>query len=193
MCIGPRPWPDGYTSFTGSTISRTTCAVARTMSVQGAPRQGRAQSADCKGSSPEEGCTTKEIRSAEVNVLSRRELGHWARALSSVRPSDIDPSDPEPRRSSKSAACASGCYAGLTVRIRLLTALPARNRTALLAAIWMASPVCGFRPSRAGRAATSKEPRPGTRTASPATRASRMAFTTAFTAWPTAAWFSSVA
>jgi hypothetical protein len=37
-----------------------------------------------------------------------------------------------------------------------LTALPAWNRTALLAAIWMASPVCGFRPSRAGRAATSK-------------------------------------
>jgi len=27
-----------------------------------------------------------------------------------------------------------------------LTALPAWNRTALLAAIWMASPVCGFRP-----------------------------------------------
>jgi hypothetical protein len=74
-----------------------------------------------------------------------------------------------------------------------LTTLPARNRTALLAAIWMASPVCGFRPSRAGRAATSKEPRPETRTASPATRASRMAFTTAFTVWPTAAWFSSVA
>src|SRR6516164_10187011 len=73
-----------------------------------------------------------------------------------------------------------------------LTALPAWNRTALLAAILMASPVCGFRPSRAGRAATSKEPRPATRTASPATRASRMAFTTAFTAWPTAAWLSSV-
>ena len=37
-----------------------------------------------------------------------------------------------------------------------LTALPAWNRTALLAAIWMVSPVCGFRPSRAGRAATLK-------------------------------------
>src|SRR5438552_13530335 len=31
-----------------------------------------------------------------------------------------------------------------------LTALPAWNRTALLAAISMVSPVCGFRPSRAG-------------------------------------------
>src|SRR5437762_459518 len=74
-----------------------------------------------------------------------------------------------------------------------LTALPAWNRTALLAAIWMASPVCGFRPSRAGRAATLKMPSPETRTASPATRASTMTFTTAFTAWPAAAWFSSVA
>src|SRR5215469_15493443 len=74
-----------------------------------------------------------------------------------------------------------------------LTALPAWNRTALLAAIWMASPVCGFRPWRGGRAATLKVPSPETRTASPATRASRMAFTTAFTAWPAAAWFSSVA
>src|ERR1700746_819417 len=37
-----------------------------------------------------------------------------------------------------------------------LTTLPAWNRTALLAAIWMASPVCGFRPLRAGRAATLK-------------------------------------
>jgi hypothetical protein len=34
-----------------------------------------------------------------------------------------------------------------------LTALPAWNRTALLAAISMVSPVRGFRPSRAGRAA----------------------------------------
>src|SRR5205823_14421244 len=74
-----------------------------------------------------------------------------------------------------------------------LTAFPAWNRTALLAAIWMASPVCGFRPWRAGRAATLKLPRPETRTASPAKRPSRMAFTTAFTAWPAAAWFSSVA
>jgi hypothetical protein len=32
----------------------------------------------------------------------------------------------------------------------------------LLAAIWMASPVCGFRPSRAGRAATLKMPSPET-------------------------------
>src|SRR5580704_8031070 len=71
-----------------------------------------------------------------------------------------------------------------------LTALPARNRTALLAAILIVAPLCGFRPLRAGRAATSKVPRPETRTASPATRESRMAFTTAFTA---AAWFSSVA
>src|SRR6516162_6955716 len=74
-----------------------------------------------------------------------------------------------------------------------LTALPARNRTALLAEILIASPLCGFRPLRAGRAATSKVPRPETRTASPATRESRMAFTTAFTACPAAAWFSSVA
>jgi hypothetical protein len=74
-----------------------------------------------------------------------------------------------------------------------LTALPAWNRTALLAAILMVSPLCGFRPSRAGRAATSKVPRPETRTASPATRESRIAFTTAFTAWPAAAWFSAVA
>src|SRR6202011_4264062 len=73
-----------------------------------------------------------------------------------------------------------------------LTALPAWNRTALLAAIWMASPVCGFRPSRAGRAATLKVPSPETRTASPATRVLRMAFATALTAWPTAVWFSSV-
>src|SRR6516164_8694099 len=60
-----------------------------------------------------------------------------------------------------------------------LTALPARNRTALLAAILIVSPFCGFRPLRAGRAATSKVPRPETRTASPAC--------------PAAAWFSSVA
>ena len=45
-----------------------------------------------------------------------------------------------------------------------MTALPAWNRTALLALIWMASPVCGFRPSRAGRAATLKIPSPETRT-----------------------------
>jgi hypothetical protein len=32
--------------------------------------QGCPQSADCESSSPEEGCTTKEIRYAEVNVLS---------------------------------------------------------------------------------------------------------------------------
>jgi hypothetical protein len=36
-------------------------------------------------------------------------------------------------------------------------------------------------------------PRPETRTASPATRESKMAVTTAFTASPAAAWFSSVA
>jgi len=60
-------------------------------------------------------------------------------------------------------------------------------------AILMVSPLCGFRPSRAGRAVTLKVPRPETRTASPATRESRMAFTTAFTAWPAAAWFSAVA
>src|ERR1700738_3535068 len=74
-----------------------------------------------------------------------------------------------------------------------LTALPAWNRTALLAAISIVSPVCGFRPSRAGRAATLKMPRPDTRTASPTKSPSRMAFTTAFTAWPAAAWLSSVA
>jgi hypothetical protein len=33
------------------------------------------QSADCEGSFPEERCTTKEIRSAEVNVFSARALG----------------------------------------------------------------------------------------------------------------------
>src|ERR1700746_3223621 len=69
-----------------------------------------------------------------------------------------------------------------------LTALPAWNRTALLAAISMLSPARGFRPSRAGRAATLKTPRSETRTASPAKSASRTAFTTAFTAWPAVAW-----
>src|SRR5262245_25404016 len=57
----------------------------------------------------------------------------------------------------------------------------------------MVSPLCGFRPLRAERAATLKVPRPDTRTASPATRESRMAFTTAFTACSAVAWFSSVA
>ena len=74
-----------------------------------------------------------------------------------------------------------------------LTAFPARNRTALLAAILIASPLCGLRPWRADRAATSKVPRPETRTASPAMSESIMAFTTAFTGCPAAAWFSSVA
>src|SRR6516164_316975 len=74
-----------------------------------------------------------------------------------------------------------------------LTALPAWNRTALLAAILMVSPLCGFRPSRAGRAVTLKVPRPETRTASPAARESRIAATTAFTAWPASLVFSSVA
>src|SRR5215831_11160156 len=64
-----------------------------------------------------------------------------------------------------------------------LTALPAWNRTALLAAISMVSPVRGFRASRAGRAAALKMPRPETSTASPARRPTRMALTTAFTAW----------
>src|SRR5215472_3651791 len=62
------------------------------------------------------------------------------------------------------------------------TALPAWKRTALPAAISMLSPVRGFRPWRAGRAATLKMPSPETRTASPATRASRIEFTAAFTA-----------
>src|SRR4051812_28669828 len=44
-----------------------------------------------------------------------------------------------------------------------LTVFPAWNRTALLAGILILSPVCGFRPSRAGRAATLKVPRPDTR------------------------------
>src|SRR5215470_18450415 len=57
----------------------------------------------------------------------------------------------------------------------------------------MVSPLCGFRPSRAGRAATLKVPRPETRTASPAASESRMAATTAFTAWPASLVFSSVA
>jgi hypothetical protein len=35
-------------------------------------RQGCAQSADCESSSQEEGCTTEEIRDAEVNILSMR-------------------------------------------------------------------------------------------------------------------------
>src|SRR5262249_17747890 len=59
--------------------------------------------------------------------------------------------------------------------------------------ILMASPLCGFRPSRAGRAATLKVPRPETRTASPAASESRMAATTAFTPWPASLVFSSVA
>ena len=70
--------------------------------------------------------------------------------------------------------------------------LPAWNRTALLAAILIVSPLCGFRPARAGRDATLKVPRPETRTGSPATSESRMAFTMAFTAYPAAARFSSV-
>ena len=74
-----------------------------------------------------------------------------------------------------------------------LTALPGWNRTALRAAILMVSPLCGFRPWRAGRSATLKLPRPETRTASPATRESRIAVTTALTACPAAVWFSSVA
>src|SRR5271169_2605963 len=73
-----------------------------------------------------------------------------------------------------------------------LTVFPAWNRTALLAGILMLSPVCGFRPSRAGRAATLKVPRPETRTGSPATRDSRTACTTAFTASAAAAWVSVV-
>ena len=56
-----------------------------------------------------------------------------------------------------------------------LTIFPAWNRTALLAGILILSPVCGFRPARAGRAATLKVPRPETRTGSPATRDSRTA------------------
>jgi len=74
-----------------------------------------------------------------------------------------------------------------------LTALPGWNRTALRAAISMVSPLCGFRPWRAGRSATLKLPRPETRTASPATRESRIAVTTALTACPAAVWLSSVA
>src|SRR6516165_12287612 len=74
-----------------------------------------------------------------------------------------------------------------------LTALPAWKRTALLAAILIVSPLCGFRPLRAGREATLKVPRPETRTASPAARESRMAFTTAFNACPAATWFNSAA
>src|SRR5215472_6879700 len=74
-----------------------------------------------------------------------------------------------------------------------LTALPGWNRTALREAISMVSPLCGFRPWRAGRSATLKLPRPETRTASPATRESRIAVTTALTACPAAVWFSSVA
>ena len=72
------------------------------------------------------------------------------------------------------------------------TAFPAWNRTALLAGILILSPVCGFRPSRAGRAATLKVPRPETRTGSPATRDSRTACTTAFTASAAAVWVSIV-
>jgi hypothetical protein len=73
-----------------------------------------------------------------------------------------------------------------------LTVFPAWNRTALLAGILILSPVCGFRPSRAGRAATLKVPRPETRTGSPATRDSRTACTTAFTASVAVAWVSVV-
>src|SRR5215472_2132492 len=57
----------------------------------------------------------------------------------------------------------------------------------------MVSPLCGFRPSRAGRAAKLKVPRPETRTASPAASELRMAATTAFTAWPASLVFSFVA
>jgi len=70
--------------------------------------------------------------------------------------------------------------------------LPCVEPHCLLAGILILSPVCGFRPSRAGRAATLKVPRPETRTGSPATRDSRTACTTAFTASVAVSWVSVV-
>lgn len=49
-----------------------------------------------------------------------------------------------------------------------LRPLPALNFGALLAAIWIFSPVRGLRPSEAARAATEKLPKPTRRTSSPA-------------------------
>src|SRR2546423_2012587 len=46
--------------------------------------------------------------------------------------------------------------------IASLAALATRNFTTVLALIWIGSPVCGFRPTRALRCAFTRRPRPGT-------------------------------
>src|SRR5579864_7062985 len=46
--------------------------------------------------------------------------------------------------------------------IASLAALATRNFTTVLALIWMGSPVCGLRPTRALRCAFTRRPRPGT-------------------------------
>src|SRR5260370_18786326 len=65
----------------------------------------------------------------------------------------------------------AGFFRGAAFRVgglrASLTALPAWNRTALLAGISMVSPVRGFRPSRGGRPPTLKMPRPVPRTPPP--------------------------
>ncbi len=46
--------------------------------------------------------------------------------------------------------------------IASFAALATRNFTTVLALIWMGSPVCGLRPTRALRCAFTRRPRPGT-------------------------------
>src|SRR3984893_6634546 len=51
---------------------------------------------------------------------------------------------------------------GFLGAIASLAALATRNFTTVLALIWMGSPVCGLRPTRALRCAFTSRPRPGT-------------------------------
>src|ERR1700693_1447917 len=51
---------------------------------------------------------------------------------------------------------------GFLGAIASLAALATRNFTTVFALIWMGSPVCGLRPTRALRCAFTNRPRPGT-------------------------------
>src|SRR5580698_6453664 len=53
-------------------------------------------------------------------------------------------------------------YYGFLGAIASFAALATRNFTTVLALIWMGSPVCGLRPTRALRCAFTRRPRPGT-------------------------------
>src|ERR1700719_88050 len=53
-------------------------------------------------------------------------------------------------------------YYGFLGAIASLAALATRNFTTVLALIWIGSPVCGLRPTRALRCAFTNRPRPGT-------------------------------